>query len=107
MFDFSEVTEDVSFAELVEFPRVVFFGSTRFFRIVQTFAGSPKMIVLFVEFPNTTGGSRGAPPPPPPHTLLLFWVKKEEKTEGRRARWASKIEPSPLLSSKSGSAAEC
>ena len=39
MFDFSEVTEDFSFAELVEFPRVVFFGSTRFFRITRTFAG--------------------------------------------------------------------
>ena len=34
----------------------------------------------------------------------LFWVKKEEMTEGREAGWASKIEPGPLLSSKSGSA---
>ena len=42
LFDFSEVTEDVAFAE---FPRVVFFGSTRFL-----------IDVLFVElvgFPNT------------------------------------------------------
>ena len=31
LFDFSEVTEDVSFAELTEFPRVVFYGNTRFF----------------------------------------------------------------------------
>ena len=40
LFDFSEVTEDVSFAELVEFPRVAFFGSTgsQFFRIMPTFA---------------------------------------------------------------------
>ena len=34
----------------------------------------------------------------------LFWVKKEEMNEGRKAGWASKIEPCPLLSSKSGSA---
>lgn len=31
-------------------------------------------------------------------------VKKEETTEGGKAGWASKIEPGPLLSSKSGSA---
>ena len=29
----------ISFAELVDFPRVVFFGSTRLFRITRTFAG--------------------------------------------------------------------
>ena len=34
----------------------------------------------------------------------LFWVKKEEMTEGRKAGWASKLKPGPLLSSKSGSA---
>ena len=33
----------------------------------------------------------------------IFWVKKEEMTEGRKAGRASKIEPGPLLSSKSGS----
>ena len=37
----------------------------------------------------------------------LFWVKREEMTEGRKAGWASKIEPGPLLSSKSGSATTC
>ena len=41
---------------------------------------------------------------PPP--LPLFWVKKEEMTEGRNPGWASKIEPGPLLSSKSGSATD-
>ena len=49
LFDFSEVTEDVSFAELIEFPRVVFFGSTRFFSNYSDFRRSPKMIALFVE----------------------------------------------------------
>ena len=34
----------------------------------------------------------------------LILVKKAEMTEGRKASWASKIEPAPLLSSKSGSA---
>ena len=34
----------------------------------------------------------------------LFWVKNEEITEGREAGWASKIEPGPILCSKSGSA---
>ena len=34
--------------------------------------------------------------------LRLILGKKEEMTEGRRAGWASKIEPAPLLSSKSG-----
>ena len=43
-----------------------------------------------------------SPPPPTP----LFWVKKEEMTEGGKAGWASKIEPGPLLSSKSGSATD-
>ena len=43
-------------------------------------------------------GGGGQPP--------LFWVKKEEMTEGRKAGWASKIEPGPLLSSKSGSATD-
>ena len=33
----------------------------------------------------------------------LFWVKKEEMTEGRKAGLVGKIEPGPLLSSKSGS----
>ena len=28
----------------------------------------------------------------------LFWVKNEEMTEGRKAGWVSKIEPSPFLS---------
>ena len=45
------------------------------------------------------GEGPGGPGPPP-----LFWVKKEEMTEGRKAGWASKIKPGPLLSSKSGSA---
>ena len=36
----------------------------------------------------------------------LFWVKKEEMTEGRKAGWESKLNPGPLLSSKSGSATE-
>ena len=48
---------------------------------------------------GSRGGAWGAPWAP-----SLFWVKKEEMTEGRKAGWASKIEPSPLLSSKSGSA---
>ena len=38
LFDFSEVTEDVSFAKLVKFPKVVFFRSTRFFWSSRTFA---------------------------------------------------------------------
>ena len=42
----------------------------------------------------------GELPPPPP---LLFWVKKEEMAEGRKAGWASKVEPGSLLSSKPGS----
>ena len=33
--------------------------------------------------------------------LCLTLDKKEEMTEGRRASWASKIEPVPLLSLKS------
>ena len=37
--------------------------------------------------------------PPSP----LFWLNKEEMTEGRKVDWASKIEPGPLLSSRSGS----
>ena len=41
-----------------------------------------------------------------PATSPLFWVKNEGMTEGRRAGWASKLKPSPLLSSKSGSATE-
>ena len=47
---------------------------------------------------GSRGGSRGARP------LILGGKKKEEMTEGRKAGWASKIEPAPLLSSKSGSA---
>ena len=47
-----------------------------------------------------SGGSRGGARAP-----TLFWMKKEEMTEGRKAGWASKIEPGPLLGSKSGSAA--
>ena len=46
-----------------------------------------------------SGGSRGGRALPP-----LFWVKKEEMTEGRKAGWASKLKPGPLLSSKSRSA---
>ena len=34
----------------------------------------------------------------------LFGVKREEMSEGRKGGWASKIEPGPFLSSKSGSA---
>ena len=30
--------------------------------------------------------------------LPLFWVKQEEMTEGRKADWASKLKPGPLLS---------
>ena len=37
-------------------------------------------------------GGTGSPPP-------LFRVEKEEMTEGRKAGWASKIEPGPLLQS--------
>ena len=33
-------------------------------------------------------------------------MKKEEMTEGRKAGWAGRIEPGPLLSSKSGSATD-
>ena len=36
--------------------------------------------------------------------LLLFWVKKEEITEGRKARRASKLKLGLLLSLNSGSA---
>ena len=36
--------------------------------------------------------------------LRLTLGKKEEMTEERRAGWASKLEPGPLLSSKSRSA---
>ena len=43
-------------------------------------------------------------PAPLPSQLYLFCVKKEEMTEGRKAAWGSKIDPGPLLSSKSGSA---
>ena len=39
-----------------------------------------------------------------PHPLV--WAQKEEMTEVRKAGRASKIEPGPLLSSKSGSATE-
>ena len=46
---------------------------------------------------GSRGGARGAGPP-------LFWEKREEMPEGRRAGWTSKIEPGPLLSSKSVSA---
>jgi len=42
------------------------------------------------------GKGPGDPPP-----LPLFSVKKGEMTEGRKAGWASKIEPIPLLNSKS------
>ena len=42
------------------------------------------------------GGARNARASP------LFCAKKEEMTEGREAGWASKIEPGPLLSWKSG-----
>ena len=49
MFDFSEVAGDVSFAELIEFPRVVFFWSTRYFSNYSDFRRSPEMIALFVE----------------------------------------------------------
>ena len=31
-----------------------------------------------------------------------FWRKRKKMTEGRKVGWASKIEPGPLLSSKSG-----
>ena len=33
----------------------------------------------------------------------LLRVKKEEMTEGRKASWASEIEPGPLISTNSGS----
>ena len=45
---------------------------------------------------------RDGPRKPPP----LFWVKKEEKTEGRKASWASKI-AGPLLSSGSATDNHC
>ena len=38
----------------------------------------------------------------PEGTGPLFWVKREEMTEGRKAGWASKLKPGPLLNSKSG-----
>ena len=44
---------------------------------------------------GSRGGNRGTQASP------LLWVKKEEMTTGRKAGWASKIEPGPLLSSKS------
>ena len=47
------------------------------------------------EGPGGGGGTR-AP--------TLFRVKKEEMSEGRKAGWASKLKPGPLLSSMSGSA---
>ena len=56
---------------------------------------NPKSVADLVEGPGV-----GEAPPP------LFWMKKEEMTEGRKAGWASKIEPGLLLSSKSGSATE-
>ena len=34
----------------------------------------------------------------------LFWVKKEEIIEEANPGWASKIEPAPSLTSRSGSA---
>lgn len=33
-----------------------------------------------------------------PGGLPLFWVKQDEMTEGRKADWASKLRPGPLLS---------
>ena len=45
------------------------------------------------------GEGPGGPTPSP-----LFWVKKGGMTEGRKAGWASKLKPGPLLISKSGSA---
>ena len=56
LFDFSKVAEDVSFAELIEFPRVVFSREYSIFLNYSDFRRSPKMIVLFVElvgFRNT------------------------------------------------------
>ena len=48
-----------------------------------------------------SGGSRGGARGPRPALPPLFWVNKEEMTEGRKASWASKLKPGPLLSSKS------
>ena len=45
----------------------------------------------------SNGRSRGGARAP-----SIFWVKKEKMTEGRKANWASKLEPGPLPSSKSG-----
>ena len=56
--------------------------------------------MIFYYRGGCRGGARGGPGPVP----LLFWVKKEETTKGRKAGWASKIKPGPLLSLKSGSA---
>ena len=42
---------------------------------------------------RTSRGSRGGA-----WGGALFWVKNEEMTEGRKAGWVSKIEPSPFLS---------
>ena len=39
--------------------------------------------------------------------LCQYWVKKEGMTERRKASWASKTKPGPLLSSRSGSATGC
>ena len=58
MFHFSEVTEDVSFAELVEFPKIVFFGSILDFSESLGFSRRlPKvnedvLLVQFVGFRN-------------------------------------------------------
>ena len=40
---------------------------------------------------ESTGGARRGP---------LFWVKKEEITEGRKGRWASKIKTGPSLAQR-------
>ena len=65
-------------------------------------------VVRLQKFSGTTlqftmadlGEGPGTPSPPPP--LILGRKVKEEMTEGRKAGCASKIEPGPLLSSKSG-----
>ena len=49
---------------------------------------------------ESRAGARGARSPPTP--FFGFWLKKGEMTQERKASWASKVKPGPLLSSKSG-----
>ena len=59
------------------------------------------MLFLSIFSGGSRGGAWGAGGRAP-----LFWVKIEDLTEGRKAAWASKLKPGPLLSSKSESATD-